>query len=67
MGLNGSTSKEKDYTTHSWLLTLFTEVSHLEDFHGYCTLFNVDGNISACLYVGVIHKHSQTAIDKDQS
>lgn len=62
-----STSKEEDDTTQSWLLTLSTEVSCLEGFHVYCTLFNVDGKISACLSVGVIHKHSQTAAEKDQS
>lgn len=67
MGFNGSTGKEKDYTTHSWPLTFLTEVSCLEDVHVYSTLFNVDRNISACLFVGVTHKHSQTAGDKDWS
>lgn len=46
-------------TTCSWLLLLSIEAQCLEDFHVYCTLFSVD--------VGVTHKHSQTAGDKDQS
>lgn len=53
--------------THSWPLTFLTEISCLEDVHDYSTLFNVDRNISACLYVGVTHKHSQPAGDKDWS
>lgn len=55
MGLNGSTSKEMDCSTHSWLFTFFTDVSFLQDFYVYCNLFHVDKNISGCLYVGAMH------------
>lgn len=42
----------------AWMGVLAKRRTCLENFHVYCTLFNVDGNISACLYVGVTQAFS---------